>query len=80
MANFCQYKNAFGASGTGAHSYRFMGFAVVDTVLTILAAFLIAWLANWPFWIVLLVLFVMGIYLHWLFCVQTTVGKIVFGN
>jgi len=26
----CPYKNLFGAEGTGAHSYRFMGLAVVD--------------------------------------------------
>ena len=80
MTNFCQYKNIFGESGTGVHAYRFMGFAIVDTVLTILAAFFFAWLTKLPFLPVLLVLFALGIYLHWLFCVQTTLGKIVLGK
>jgi hypothetical protein len=80
MTKFCHYKNLFGAPGTGAHSYRFAGVAIVDVILTILAAFAISWISKWPFWYVLLGLFLLGIFLHWLFCVQTTVGKFIFGN
>lgn len=36
----CPYANIFGAPGTGPHAYRFMGIAVVDTALTVLAAWL----------------------------------------
>ena len=80
MAGLCQYKNLFGAPGKGAHAYRFMGVAVVDVVLTVLAAVCIAWVAEWPVWYVLGGLFAIGIVLHHLFCVRTTVDKIIFGK
>ena len=37
----CPYRYLFGKPGEGPHSYRFMGLAVVDTVLTFLSAWLI---------------------------------------
>ena len=74
----CPYKNLFGAPGTGAHSYRFMGIAVVDTVLTFIAAGLIAWSFKTPYWTTLLVLFLTGIVLHHVFCVRTTLDKLLF--
>ena len=74
----CPYKNLFGAEGTGAHSYRFMGLAVVDVVLTVMAAWLISWGFGAPFWWTLLGLFLSGIILHRLFCVRTTIDKILF--
>ena len=76
----CPYKNLFGAPRTGAHSYRFMGLAVVDVVLTFAAAGLLAWTFRTPYWPTLLVLFVTGIILHRLFCVQTTLDKLLFSN
>jgi len=74
----CPYKNLFGAEGTGAHSYRFMGFAVVDAGLTVLVAGLLAWAFRTPFWWTLLAFFISGIILHRLFCVRTTLDKILF--
>jgi hypothetical protein len=76
----CPYKNLFGAPGTGAHSYRFMGLAVVDVVLTFAAAGLLAWGLRTPYWLTLLVLFLTGIILHRLFCVQTTLDKLLFSD
>jgi hypothetical protein len=74
----CPYKNLFGAPQTGAHSYRFMGLAVVDAGLTVIAAWLISWGFQTPFWWTLLGLFISGIILHRLFCVRTTIDKILF--
>lgn len=79
MMRMCAYRDLFGAPGTGAHSVRFAGVAIVDVILTVLAGLLIAWTMGWPSWIVVTVLFVLGILIHRLFCVRTTVDKILFG-
>ena len=75
--DFCKYKNIFGEPGKGAHSYRIMNIAVVDVGLTILVAWLLSYITKFPFLYILATLFVMGIFLHWLFCVDTTVGKAI---
>jgi len=74
----CPYKNLFGEERKGAHSYRFMDFAVVDTVLTFIAAGLLAWVLRTPYWPTLLVLFLTGIVLHRAFCVETTIDRLLF--
>jgi hypothetical protein len=67
----CPYKNIFGEPGTGAHSYRFMGFAIADTVLTLMLAAYTAWefggnvFLHFLFWIVIAELF------HYAFGTQT---------
>jgi len=76
--SLCAYKNMLGKVGKGVHSYRFLGIAVVDVVLTVLFAGLFAWMFEKPFWLVLLVLFLVGIVVHRLFCVRTTVDRVLF--
>jgi hypothetical protein len=76
---FCQYKDIIGKPGEGAHSYRFLGFAVVDTVTVIIVALLVAWYFKWNVWYTLLGFFLSGILIHRLFCVRTTVDKLIFG-
>ena len=75
---FCQYKDIIGKPGEGAHSYRFLGFAVVDTVTVIIAALLVAWYFKWNVWYTLVGFFITGILVHRLFCVRTTVDKLLF--
>jgi hypothetical protein len=76
----CPYRDILGRVGTGAHSYRVFDFAIVDILLTILGAYLIQrfLLPTFSFALVLLGLFLLGIVLHRLFCVRTTVDKILF--
>lgn len=74
----CKYKNIFGAPKEGVHKHRLFGVAVVDVGCTILMAALLAWLFSWRFDITLLVLFLLGIALHRLFCVRTTVDHLLF--
>lgn len=72
----CPFRNIFGAPGTGAHSYRFMGLAVVDTALTILVAWFSSWwIGGGTFLEYLAVWFVIGEVLHYLFGVETAVIK-----
>ena len=76
--NLCKYKDIFGKPGKGAHSYRFMGIAVVDVVATLLVAFLISYFAKYNFLNTCIILFILGIIAHRLFCVRTTVDKLLF--
>jgi len=75
--SLCKYRSIFGEPGTGAHSFRIFNIAVVDVVVTVLAAVLIS---RRHFWKVLIALFVAGIVAHRLFCVRTTVDRMLFKN
>ena len=76
--DFCEYRGIFGEPGQGIHSYRFLNIAIVDVLLTVLLGYFIAYYTNTPVWIVLILLFIMGILVHRLFCVRTTVDKLLF--
>lgn len=78
MKSLCSKKNMFGEPGKGIHSYRFMGIAIVDFALTVIVALLVAWIMKWSVWWTLLGFFVLGIVMHRLFCVRTTVDKLLF--
>jgi hypothetical protein len=72
----CQYKDIFGQPGTGAHTHVF-GIAVVDLGLTIGGALVISKLTGKSAWFILFILLIMGIFLHWVFCVETTFAKLL---
>ena len=78
--DLCKYKDALGESGKGIHSYRFMGVAIADVIMTIIWALLISFLIKKSFLLVLILLFILGIILHHLFCVRTTIDKLLFPN
>jgi len=73
-------KNAFGEPGKGLHSYRLFGVAIVDVIMTLIGAIILSYIFNIPFFYVAIFLFLLGIVLHRLFCVRTTVDKILFPN
>ena len=76
----CQYKNIFGELGKGVHSYRIFDIAIVDVLFTVIAGYLIHLyiLPQYNTIYILFFLFLLGIILHRLFCVRTTVDKILF--
>lgn len=76
----CKYKNVLGEPGKGVHSYRVFNLAIVDVVLTILGGYLISWAFETSFWLTTLVLFLIGIWAHYVFCVETTLNKLLFSN
>jgi len=77
---FCKYKNVLGKPGEGVHSYRIFNISVVDVLLTIALAFIIHFFfKKYKFRHILIFLFILGIILHHLFCVRTTVDKFLFG-
>ena len=73
-----EIKDIFGKPGEGAHSYRVFNIAVVDVIVTILLAIIISAIFNTSFVKTLLFLFLLGIILHRLFCVKTTIDTVLF--
>jgi len=75
----CQYKDLFGKVGEGIHSYRIFNISIVDVLLTVLGAFIIyLFFPHYGFFNILIFLFISGIILHHIFCVRTTIDKILF--
>jgi hypothetical protein len=67
----CPYKYVLGIPGQGFHSTRIFGYALNDTLATIVLALLTSYLIRQPFLPVLIVWFVLGEILHYLFGTQT---------
>ena len=75
----CKYKNLFGKVNKGIHSYRILNIAIVDVLLTIIGAYMIhLFNPKYKFIYTLIFLFILGIILHRIFCVRTTVDKLLF--
>uniref|UniRef100_A0A6C0HSL2 RDD domain-containing protein n=1 Tax=viral metagenome TaxID=1070528 RepID=A0A6C0HSL2_9ZZZZ len=74
----CKYKDILGKVGEGVHSYRIFNIAVIDVLLTIFIAFIIHKVFQINFIVTLISFFLLGILFHRLFCVQTTLDKLLF--
>jgi hypothetical protein len=69
-----------GEVGKGIHSYRIFNIAIADVLFTIIGAYIIHFfIPKYSFISILISLFILGIILHRLFCVRTTVDKLLFG-
>jgi hypothetical protein len=73
----CDYKNALGVPGKGVHFHVF-GFAIMDTIMTIIGGALLAYIFKWNYFWTIFILFLIGILLHRIFCVSTTIDKLLF--
>jgi hypothetical protein len=78
--NLCKYKNILGVPGQGPHSYRIFNIAIVDVLLTIILAYIISYIYNISFVKSSITFFILGILLHRLFCVRTTIDKLLFNK
>ena len=76
--NLCKYKNIFGVPGTGIHSYRIFNLAILDIIITIILGYIISILTKYKLSNTLIVLFLLGIIVHRIFCVRTTIDKLLF--
>jgi hypothetical protein len=76
----CKYKDIFGRPNEGGHSFRIFNIAIIDVVFTIIGGVLIARWLGIAIWKPVMVLFILGIFFHRLFCVRTTVDKLLFPN
>jgi hypothetical protein len=73
-----QFKNIFGKPNEGPHRYRFCGFAIVDVLATIVFAYYLSKYLNKDFKLVLLLFFIFGEFLHYIFGVQTAFIKLFY--
>ena len=76
--SLCKYKDIFGKVGEGAHSLRIFNFAVVDTLLTLVLAYIINMYLKTNLLVIFIVLIILSIAIHRLFCVETTLTKMFF--
>lgn len=85
----CRYANLFGKPKEGVHKYRLFGIAIVDLGLTLLIALILCFIFSrkvckerfnvFLFISISLVLFLLGIIIHRLFCVNTAINVKLFG-
>lgn len=78
--NLCKYKNIFGQPNQGIHQYRFCHLAIVDVIMNVVGSWVLSLIFSFSFWKTLLFLFLLGIFCHWLFCVETTIQVLLFGK
>ena len=82
--SLCKYKNSLGELNTGIHSFRLFNVAIFDVIFTIIGGIIIHYFLKNVFniyinlFLILLILFILGIVLHRLFCVRTTIDKLLF--
>lgn len=84
--NLCKYKNIFGEPGKGFHSLRIFNMAFNDLFVTIILAVIFAIFLNkklknfvLSFILTFSCLMTVAIILHRIFCVNTTINKLIFG-
>ncbi len=80
MFHFCKHKDMFGKPNEGIHKYRIMNIAIIDVLATILLAKAIQYyiIPQQDIWLILLICFILGIIMHRVFCVRTTIDKLLF--
>ena len=78
--SLCKYRYALGIPNRGVHSYRFMGVSIMDVIMTLIGAGLFSYFLKISFVYTSIFLFILGIILHRIFCVRTTVDILLFGN
>ena len=77
---FCDYSEIFGKLNEGVHSYRLFNVAIVDVVFTFIGAYILNKyiFTEYEYYKVLIGLFLLGIILHRIFCVRTTIDRFIF--
>ncbi len=85
MSLWCKYSDMFGEPKKGLHQYRLFDIAIVDVVFTLIGAYILCVLYGFVFktheryFTFAVILFTIGIVMHRLFCVETTIDKLIFG-
>jgi len=75
--NLCQFKDALGKPGEGIRKYRIFDISVVDFVLAIVLGLLFAKIFKIKKINGVLISFLLGIISHKIFCVDTTINKVI---
>lgn len=79
--SLCPYKySIFGKPNEGIHKYRIFDLGIVDVIVPIIVSYFIAKYFNYDFKQVTIAMFLLGIIIHRLFCVDTKIDKLLFGT
>ena len=73
----CPYANILGEPGKGVHAARFFGLALNDTLMTIGAAIITAYIFNINVFVSLFAWFTVGEILHYLFGTNTAFLRMI---
>jgi len=76
---FKKFSDIFGKPNSGVHSYRLFNIAFIDLFFTIIGALIMSYFLNVNFILTFILLMLLAIVLHRLFCVNTTINKFIFG-
>jgi uncharacterized membrane protein YcaP (DUF421 family) len=74
MCIFNEYRHIFGKEKKGIHSYRLFNFAIMDIIFTIIGSIILTYFLKINVFILFIILILLGILLHYLFCVETTLN------
>lgn len=80
MNPLCNLQNMFGPPGTGIHSIRLFDVAIIDVIMTLIFAIIFAKITKLNIVMVIIILFLLSIVMHRIFCVRTTVDKMLFSK
>jgi hypothetical protein len=80
--SLCKYKDIAGKPNEDAHFYRIpiINLAIVDVAVTVAAAYGISKYYNMSFFVMVFILFIIGIAVHKIFCVDTQLNKYILGS
>lgn len=78
MCIFKKFKDIFGKPNEGLHSFKIFNIAIVDLLLTLVLAYVISKKYKVCIYKTFIALFILSIILHRLFCVRTTIDKLLF--
>ncbi len=82
--SLCSLRNILGRPNTGIHKLRIANIAIIDVILTLILArfnqFLFRKAFPYPYWAWVLITLYMGIIIHRVFCVNTTLNMAIFGK
>lgn len=70
-----KYSNILGIPMEGIHKYRLLDTAMVDYILTIISAIVIAFFTKIPLVFITVLLFIVSIFLHYLFGINTVTNQ-----
>ena len=79
MTSLCRYKDILGEPYKGVHSVRLFGVAVIDVILSVIMSYYLSEHFKYTFSTVFVLVILAGVILHKMFCVNTTVNKLLFG-
>lgn len=78
--DLCKYSDIIGKPKEGIHSYRIFDISIVDVAVTILFIIFLYYLLNKSFMYIFTVVILIGIIVHKLFCVNSTINMLIFGK